>query len=504
MRYVCANQTDINDFLQILTGSWLVYRDYYEAAAASDGTSSPGYCTNMKNTMSYGPYMFSSITEDRMELVQNPEWYGWEEGEDGTLVSYTSFKVDGETRQQYRTTKIEISVLTNAQAERAFLNGKLSEYSVNDDDYSRYSSSEKIYSIDETFTWSLFFNTNTAYLTALDEAGENSNSIVLSNYNFRKAFSLCIDRSEFVKETAEYVPALGLMNQMYYYDVYNDPESSYRSSDEAMAVITELYEVVYGENQEYKTLEEAYDSITGFDLEKAKELMKAAHNELVYAKRYVSGEPIKIRIAYKSGVVSSDDLKQIELLNRYINAAAEDSGFGTITFEAVGGVEDRSNAVTTGKFAIGCGAWGGAALFPFSNMQVYCDPDQYRINEAADWDPKTEWLTISLDGWLTTRTWQEWSLSLDDGGIYSDQSTAFKLYITSVMEKEFLKKYFRIPVAACTAHKVLSYKNEYYTKDYNILYGFGGMRLLKYLYNDSEWADFVEEHNGALKYWPES
>ena len=32
LRYVCANQTDINDFLQILTGSWLVYRDYYEAA----------------------------------------------------------------------------------------------------------------------------------------------------------------------------------------------------------------------------------------------------------------------------------------------------------------------------------------------------------------------------------------------------------------------------------------------------------------------------------------
>ena len=37
------------------------------------------------------------------------------------------------------------------------------------------------------------------------------------------------------------------MNDLYFYDVYNDPNSRYRDTDEAMQAICDLYGVKYGE-----------------------------------------------------------------------------------------------------------------------------------------------------------------------------------------------------------------------------------------------------------------
>ena len=492
--YVCAQKTDMNSLFQLLSDNWLVNKDLYEKGRNdTNGYPAVDYGSSAANTACYGPYMISSVSEGKIELVQNPEWYGWEEQEDGSLISHTGFEIGGEKKQQYKTTKIIIEQMDGAQAEAAFDEGRLSRLALGDSNYSKYAESEKLYSMDETFTWSLFFNANSAYLMTLDDQGDDSNAMVLSNLNFRRAFSLCIDRAEFAGTTPGYTPALGLLDGQYYYDAYNDPSSSYRNTEQAKAALVELYEVEYGEDKEIKTLDEAYKTITGHDLEKAKELMKTAHDELVAANRYTDDEPIKIRMAYKSGELNENDKKQIELLNKYINAAAEGSGFGEIELEGVGGIKDRSSAVNNGEFAIGCGAWGGAALFPFNHMQVYCDPDRYRINEAADWDPKTETLTMTLDQWLTTKTWQEWSLTLDKGGIYENQPNELKLYITSVLEKEFLKKYFRIPVASSAAYEVLSERLSYFTDDYSIFYGFGGIRLLDYSMNDKEWAAYLEE-----------
>ena len=47
---------------------------------------------------------------------------------------------------------------------------------------------------------------------------------------------------------------------------------------------------------------------------------------------------------------------------------------------------------------------------------------------------------------------------------------------------------------------MLSYKTSYYTDEYNIMYGFGGLELMKYNYSDSEWADFLAEQGDGLSY----
>lgn len=258
--------------------------------------------------------------------------------------------------------------------------------------------------------------------------------------------SLSIDRAQYVTATPGYKPAYAIMNNLYFYDIYNDPTSSYRNSDEAMQAICNLYGVEYGEGKAYKTLREAYESINGYNLTEAKELMKQACQELVAADLYKEGEDIVIRIGWKKGAMDSSDNKCVELLNQYVNAAAEGSGFGKIKLEAVDNVTDRYGDVAKGEFAIGYGAWGGAAFYPFRNFQVYCDTDQYDVNEIGCWDPATEKLTLKVNGEDVTMTWKDWSGALIGTGRFADADFATKLNITAQMEELYLKKYYRIPL----------------------------------------------------------
>ena len=43
-------------------------------------------------------------------------------------------------------------------------------------------------------------------------------------------------------------------------------------------------------------------------------------------------------------------------------------------------------------------------------------------------------------------------------------------------------------------------KESFETLNYNIMYGFGGTRLMTYNYSDIEWADYVASQGGTLSY----
>ena len=502
IHYVTQAWIDINYFLVSCSSNWLVYEDLYEAGKTTEGDLvTTNYCTSQETTMSYGPYKIESLqTDKQIVFVQNEEWFGYEKQADGSLISYTNFDVDGAPVQQYQTTKIVIDVMDDAAAKQAFLKGELSEWSPSGDDLLAYATSDQLYKVDQTYTQSFFFNCGLENLQAMDEAKGNTNSVVLSNINFRKAFSLAIDREEYVGATSGYKPAYSLMNNLYFYNVYEDPNSSYRNSEPAMQAICNLYGVEYGEGTPYATLKDAYQSINGYNLTEAQELMKTAFNELVEAGLYTEGEDIHIRIGWSQGALDSAANQQVALMNKYINAAAEGSGFGTITLEAVGNIANRYDDVANGEYAIGYGAWGGAAFYPFRNFQVYCDTEQYSVNEVGCWDPATETLTLNVEGEDVTMTWQDWSRALVGTGKFSGASNETKLQITASMEEEYLKKYYRIPLCSTTSCFMLSYQLSYYTEDYNIMYDFGGLRLMTYNYTDAEWADFVAENNGTLSY----
>lgn len=506
--YVTQSYIDLNTFMTSLTSNWLVYEPLYEAGKEKTGELvTTNYGTSKETTMSYDPYKFDSIDTGRqMKLSQNEHWYGWEEetDEEGNkmLVSYTNFEVDGEVRRQYMTTNIQIDVMDTATMEQAFMRGELSDWTPAADQMDQFATSDYLYSVDETYTMSFFFNTDLDVLEALDADGTNTNGVVLSNYNFRKAMSLAINRDEYVTATQGYTPAYSLMNDLYYYDIYNDPTSVYRHTDEAMQAVCNLYGVEYGEGTPYATLEEAYNSINGYNLTEAQALMKQACEELVAAGLYTAGEPIEIAIAWKQGAINSDDNAQVALLNRYINAALEGSGFGTITFSIVGNMQspDPYEAVPQGVYTMGQGAWGGAFLYPFRNFQVYMDPDKYSINEAGCWDPTTETLTLNIDGEDVTMTWQAWSGSMSGTGVYAASSNETKLQITALLEEAYLNLYYRIPLCNTAASYLLSQQISWYTENCHVLYDFGGMRLMSYNYTDAEWAKYVADQGGTLNY----
>ena len=503
IHYVCQTAIDYNYFLTSCTSTWLVYEDLYEANKKEEGgLTVTTYGTSKDTFMSYGPYKMETFEDDKQIVyVQNPNWYGYQKTESGYLYSVTQYEVDGAKRQQYRTTKVVIDVMTQEVAYQKFLKGELDEYAPTPEELVDYTLSDRLYRVDETYTMSFFFNTNLDVLKALDE-GSNDNSVVLSNYNFRKAFSLAFNRADFVTVTEGYTPAYSLMNQLYHYDIYNDPTSSYRKSDPAMQAICNLYGVKYGAGEIYATLEEAYNSITGYNLTEAKALMKTACEELVEAGLYTAGAPITIQIGWKAGAMEDADNAQVAKVQQYLNAAVEGSGFGAITIEGLGNLDNRYADVPAGKFAIGYGAWGGAAFYPFRNFQVYCDTEQYagQINETGCWDPATETLTLNVKGEDVTMTWQDWSRALIGTGPYANESNELKLEITAAMEEKFLQKYYRIPLCGTTICSLLSYKLEQYTENYNIMYGFGGFNLMSYNYTDAEWTEYVASQGGTLNY----
>ena len=502
IRYVTQTQIDINYFLTSCTSNWIVYEDLYEAGKDTTGALvTTNYGTSLETTMSYGPYKMESLQDAKqLVFVQNENWYNYQTTDSGYLYAVTDYLVDGEQVQQYQTTKVVIDVMDDDAAKQAFLKGELSDWVPSPDDLPTYATSEQMYKAPETHTMSFFFNTDVDALKAMDTSLGNTNSVVLSNINFRKAFSLAIDRDEFTGATAGYVPAYSMLNSLYYYDVYNDPTSSYRNSEPAMQAICNYYGVEYGEGTPYADLKAAYDSINGYNLTAAQELMKTACAELVEAGLYTEGDPIHIRIGWAKGAMTSSDNQQVALMQKYINQAAEGSGFGEITLEGIGNIPNRYDAVPAGEYAVGYGAWGGAAFYPFRNFQCYCDPDQYAINELGCWDPTTTMLTLTVEGEEVTKSWQEWSGCMVGSGDMANKSFETKLQILADMEEAYLKFVYRIPLCSTTICSMLSYQCNYYTPDYNIMYGFGGLELLTYNYTDAEWAEYVAAQGNQLNY----
>lgn len=336
--------------------------------------------------------------------------------------------------------------------------------------------------------------------------------------NFRNAFSLAINRTELCNTaTAGYKPAFSLLNTLYYYNVAEDPTSIYRTSEWGMKTVVELSGIEYGADKQYKTLEEAYNAVTGYDLTKAKQLMKTACDELVAANKYTAGQDIKIQVAFSAPALDATAQKHQTLMNQYLNAAAEGSGFGTITLEYVGNLTARYDDVTDGKYAIGYGAWGGAAFYPFKMFECYLEPDEVAggVHEQGCFDPKTEAMTIEAFEYTDsngatktfagkTLTWENWSKFLKNAKLGNDtiDDINLRLALLSRIEKAYIEQYYCIPLAGTTIVSLQGYKTDYITSTYNIMYGFGGVRFTNFNYTDAEWTDFVKSNakNGVLPY----
>lgn len=505
-RYVLAKPYDINNFKTSLTSNWLVEKNLYNDLSSTDSTGlkTTTYGTSVDTTVSYGPYKLTNFEAGKqVKFTQNEFWRGYTKKDDGTLYAESWFNVNGEKQQLYQTTDVIIDVMDQGTAKQAFEKGELNDYSPTADELvSNYSRSSQLYKEPETYTMRLFFHTDVEDLQLMDSSKGNTNSVVMSNAKFRKAFSLAIDRADWVTNTEGYLPAYSLINSLYYYDVFNDPSSIFRNTDAAKQSIVDLYGIEYGPDKPYKTLDEAYNSVTGYNLTEARSLMAEAYQELLDAGLIQAGANIKIKLAWKKGAIEAPDQAQVTALNKYLTAAVQGSGFGTVELEAVGNLANRYVSVQNGDYAIGYGAWGGAAFYPFTMFRVYMDPSYTSIHESGCWDPTTDTFTLNVPGVddPVTKTAQRWSVSMAAGGDYGNASNEVKVSILAQLEKAFIERYYCIPLASSTICTLLGYQQDYFAQDYNTMYGFGGLALFRYKYNDAQWEAYVKAQGGTLDY----
>lgn len=499
--YITANPVSMFNLLVSFTSNWIVYEPLYEAGKKTvENLVATDYATSLETTMCAGPYKMVSFEKDKqLVLERNENWFGY---------------TDGKHEGQYNATRVKIDIVAEHNtALQLFNQGKLDDIELNSDDLTIYRMSDNLLKTDQTYTFRWIFGTSLESLTALEaEANDGANKKVLSYDDFRKALSLSMDRAAFCAQaTAGYKPAFYLINYLYYTDIENDPNSQYRNTTAAKEAVLRLYGIEYGEGKTYATVDDAYAAVTGYDLDEAKALFQKVYEQAIKDGNYTDGQPVAITcMATAASSLTPDDTKQQDMMNQFVTEATKGTGFeGKITFTFKCGAKNRYDDVANGKIEMIRGAWGGAAFYPFSMMQCYCDDDYMggldKIHESNGWNPTVETLDIVYDfdgngeAETVNKTYKDWCVALNNGE-YAFADPDLRLHILSTMETGILSAYQCIPWAAETMCSLYSQKINMATLDYNIMYGYGGTRLMTFNYDDAAWDEYVASQGGTLSY----
>ena len=274
--FITTATTEEADFYvpYYLSSTWLVHEETFEASkkyynsekqettADADDIAQvvSTYGTTLELTMSYGPYKMTAFQPDKqIRFERNENWYGYS---------------DNNHLGQFQTDNINVTVIDKHEtALLEFLNGNISGIGLQATDMELYGSSDRIVYTPESYTSKLTFNTNYESLLAL-----GGNQQLLAVQEFRAAFGLAIDREYFATQyTAAHRAGFGLLNNMYCYDPFTG--ELYRNSDSAKQALVDLFGLEYGEGKDFEDLDEAYNAITGYDLDQAKILMQKAYDE---------------------------------------------------------------------------------------------------------------------------------------------------------------------------------------------------------------------------------
>lgn len=476
-----------------LTDTYLVYEPLWESCktyfdkdgnivSATSGnidSISTNYSTSLTTSMSYGPYKLTYFEQDKsITLERNTLWYGYS---------------DGKHFGQYQTDRISCQVISNqSTALLSFLKGDLDSIDLSAADMDTYAASDYIRYIPQTYTTKLTFNTDVESLTA-------RGTQILSNANFRRAFSLAIDRSTFAASyTSAGVPGYGLLNNMYIYDPYTG--DSYRDSDPAKNALVQLYGLTYGENGDYPTLDAAYQAITGYDLELARQYMALAYSEALNTGLYDGKSRIKLQLS----VYQNDDIytQMYQALNSALKKACVGTGFeGKISLELVVDA-DYYATMESGLTDIIFSTWGGSAYDPYSLLyNCYCDGGiaEYPNQMEYGFDADSISVSITLDGTVFTASLQDWArwcagenVSIHNGAKnlapFRELDAYSRCAVYSDLEFAYLSQMVAIPLYYRNSATLLSQKGDYPTKTYVDLAEFGGIAFYTFQYSDSQWA----------------
>ena len=481
-----------NDF-----GGYLVYEPLWEscktyfnsngdrvsAGSADVASITTTYGTSVDTTASFGPYKLTYFELDKQfTLERNDAWFGYN---------------DGNHSGWYQTDIYSVQIIAeHATALMAFLNGEVDSVSLQSEDMADYGTSDYILYTPQSYTTKLTFNTDSA---SLAERGTQ----ILENVNFRKAFSLAIDRTTFAASfTAAGSAGYGMLNYMYQANPLTG--EIYRESEGGMRALVDLYDLTYGSDGDYDTLEEAYEAITGYDMAQAQELMKLAYDQCVADGKYDGSSNVEITL----NVYSSDDIyvQMFNYLNDALKSAIAGSGFEGKVSLAMKVDADYYNTMYSGGTDMIFTTWGGAASSPYTLLyECYSDAaDGSGQQMEYGFDTSKVPVTVEINGESYTadlQTWSKWmdgdmTISISNGSntldAFANYDTDSRSEIFGRMEYTYLSYYVTLPIYYRNVASLYSQKVHYATNTFlGAEVGFGGLAFAVFDYNDDEWANVV-------------
>ena len=495
----------------------LVHKAKYEASkqAPAEGATlwTTTYNSDLDSTASWGPYMLTEyVAGSHYKLEKNPNWYGW------NMEEY---------KNQYNITAINCRKVEEPTTQwLGFLNGLYDGASLTTENYDDYKDSKYVTYELSTGTYGMQLY---SYLPTLKASGNNNG--ILAIQEFRHAFNLALNRTDIVEKIwpGSTVPCFGLLNGMYFYDIENSPYLDdggiYRNTVEAKQGILRAYGFTESNGLWSNgtlnglSLDEAYDSLTGYNMTLAKQKMADAIAILVADAEYYGYDASKdITIIYGSSSDSDKQKFRCEYLQGVLNeltAGTSLEGKIKLVFDASAG-SGWSDAFRNGDTQIGFGyGFSGNAFNPFDIIGAFVNPDD-QLNYHAYWDTSAVNMTLTMPageyagaGETITMSLQNWYYCLNGLATEYDQpckynwdagqvSATVRLTILSALEEVVLKESRSVMLIGDAGGSFLGAKFSYANYEYNTFMGYGGMRYMIVEYTDLEWAEFVTANSNDL------
>lgn len=497
-----------------LTGNLgLVHLPTYDACAKFDenGLYSTTYGTSVETYMSYGPYKLTYFERDKqIVLEKNAQWFG-----------YYDEKYTG----QYQTTRVVYDWINNPEtAMEAFLQGKLDGKGLDSDYIAEYTGSDRIYYTDGASTWFIAINPNEGHFADWESKNPDYDKSILTIKEFRMALSFSLDRQNFINTLDPMGSiAYGLFNNM----ICSNPDLGimYRDEEAAKDVLLDFWGISQdqiGEGKMFANKDQAIKSITGYNMEAAKELFNQAYDAAVAAGVYDGQKKIQINIGtpnntskfYTRGYTFlvncwTEAVKGTKLEGKleFVNDSTLGNGFGDAL---------RANQVDM-LFGVG---WSGSALNPYGLIGAYTQ-DDYRYDKG--WNTSTHMMDFTFANGETYRaSVLDWSYALEgeDIEIYlvnEDNTVATepvefscgttyegdptdRIRLLAAIEGEVLANYDMIPTHNEASASLLGKQVEYGKKEYVYGVGRGGIQYMTYNYTDAEWDAYVASQGGVIDY----
>ena len=483
---------------------FLVKKDLYESCKSFFKDGAPvateeeadevttNYCKSLETNASYGPYVLTTFQLDKEWAVsRNENWFGYK---------------DGNHLGQYQMDNYVATVIVDHSTQMlAFEKGELDGVSLQNADMEKYAASQYIRYTPQSYTTKLTFNTDYSKLL-----GRGTGSQILVIDEFRKGFSFALDANDFATSyTAAGTAGYGMLNYQYCYNPFTG--ELYRDSEAAKKALVNLFEMSYGEGGEYASLDEAYEAMTGYDMEKAQELMKVAADKAIEAQIWDGESEIVLEIR----VYNSDDI-YVQMYNYFQQQLAEavkgSKLEGKISMKLTVDADYYETNYSGGADMIFT-TWGGAAMAPFGILaQCYTDASDGSGNQMEyGYDTTKIMMTLDFGGEIgqitdSLRNWTLWTNSATTEvpniytalGSFSDYAYSTRCEVLAATEQCFMNWFTTTSLYYRNVASLVSQKGDYAVDNYLTIIDFGGLEFYTFNYDDAEWAEYIA--NNQLVY----